>query len=325
MWMWLLIAVVFISGCTGYVTYNGSNTSGNINATFSDLCVNVICETSQVICPDGFVAECNNTCVDGQCTSCVPSCEGHVIQSCENVICPDITYTCPDGYIARCQQMCHEGRCLKCVPDCTGHYLEQQNQTQDLCANKDCGITSKTCPDYYVASCNNSCVDGSCVSCISSCAGHELSHVIFTEVMYDTQLSGERDEWLELYNPLDVNVNLTNWTISDNSGTWKFANASINKKSYLVIAKNAAAFQASFDCAPHVTGFTRTLNNDGDQLLLKDDKGSEIDFVAWEKGADDAYPDWSVAVKEGKSLARIGINDTDSVQDWQESEPKPNC
>lgn len=327
MWIWFLIAVVIASGCTGYVAYNASNVSDNLSTATSDLCLNVICEPSKVRCPDGFIAECNNTCIEqsGQCTSCLPSCDGHVIRTCENVICEGIVYTCPDGYVARCQQQCYQGRCLKCVPDCTGHYLEE-NQTQDLCANKNCGTTNTTCPDYYVATCGNTCVDGSCVSCLPSCAGHELSHVVFTEIMYDTLTSGERDEWLELYNPLDVSVNLTNWTISDNSGTWKFANVAISKKSYLVIAKNATAFQASFDCAPHVTGFTRTLNNDGDQLTLKDDAGSEIDFVAWEKGAGDSYPDWSIAAKEGKSIRRTSLtNDSDSVLDWQESDAMPDC
>lgn len=199
-------------------------------------------------------------------------------------------------------------------------------QTQDLCANKNCGSTSMTCPDSYIASCSNTCNNGTCVSCTPDCTGHELNHVIFSEVMYDTVSSGDKDEWLELYNPLGADISLSGWTISDNSGTWTFSDITINRKFYLVIAKNATAFMSGFNCLPHVSGFTRPLNNDGDQLALKNAGGSEVDFVAWEKGASDVYPAWDITAKQGKSLARIKLTeDSDSATDWQESDPKPDC
>lgn len=144
--------------------------------------------------------------------------------------------------------------------------------------------------------------------------------------MYETATSGDKDEWLELYNPLEIDVDLNNWSISDNSGTWKFSDIKITRKSYLVITRNATVFEESFGCAAHVSGLTRGLNNDGDQLTLKDNTGSEIDFVAWENGADNAYPSWNIAAQEGKSISRISLsNDSDAAGDWIESTAQPNC
>lgn len=44
-----------------------------------DLCENVFCQSSQIVCPDGATVECSNSCnpENGECTSCTPSCTGH--------------------------------------------------------------------------------------------------------------------------------------------------------------------------------------------------------------------------------------------------------
>ena len=44
-----------------------------------NLCENIRCDASNLICVDGFTATCENSCVSetGDCTSCTPSCEGH--------------------------------------------------------------------------------------------------------------------------------------------------------------------------------------------------------------------------------------------------------
>ncbi|MFH1711277.1 MAG: hypothetical protein ABH840_03125 [Nanoarchaeota archaeon] len=51
----------------------------NIIETIQDLCENVNCDISTLICPDGFVDTCENSCISetGACTSCTPSCEGN--------------------------------------------------------------------------------------------------------------------------------------------------------------------------------------------------------------------------------------------------------
>jgi len=50
------------------------NTTETIN-----LCENINCNISTLVCPDNFTSTCENSCVSetGICTSCTPSCEGH--------------------------------------------------------------------------------------------------------------------------------------------------------------------------------------------------------------------------------------------------------
>ncbi|MBI4215093.1 hypothetical protein HY546_03790, partial [archaeon] len=142
----LLILAILVAGCTGYLAKSGPtfyfgnaslNTSINqtnltVKAGFIDLCSNVICGPSRVKCPDGFIAECSNTCIaeSGECTQCRPGCAGHLTRSCASVSCAEINYTCPDGFIAECQQACYKGFCVSCTPDCSGHFAENEsNQT----------------------------------------------------------------------------------------------------------------------------------------------------------------------------------------------------
>lgn len=150
-----------------------------------------------------------------------------------------------------------------------------------------------------------------------------MGHVMLSEVYYDPLGNEAKEEWIKLYNPTGTPIDLTNWTISDNSGVWKFPAVIIRSASNLTIARNFTAFQNMTGCSPDVSGFTRSLNNDGDQLFLNNPIGSETDFVAWEGGFNNTYPAWNTSAMEGKSLRRISLADTDTIADWAEDEAHP--
>ena len=143
-------------------------------------------------------------------------------------------------------------------------------------------------------------------------------HVVFSEVFYDPIGSEPAQEWIELYNPTDVTVDLTDWTIEDNTGTYTISSATeMNAGEYLIIAHNETAFYNLYGFYPSLSDFTLSLNNDGDQLTLKDGEETEVDFVAWEKGYEGAYPSWDVKANEGESIQRDPPNqDTDTSDDW---------
>lgn len=92
----------------------------------------------------------------------------------------------------------------------------------------------------------------------------------------------------------------------------------INPRSYMRIARDSSGFYNLTGCQPGIDTFTRSLNNDGDQLTLKNN-GTSVDFAAWEGGYQNAYPEWNISAQEGKSISRIVI-DTDSPADWSEGE-----
>jgi hypothetical protein len=143
--------------------------------------------------------------------------------------------------------------------------------------------------------------------------------LIFTEVYYDTAGNDNDEEYVIIHN-MGSEINLDSWSINDNSGSWSFPDIIINSQEYLVVARDAAGFAALFGCQPDIDGFTRGLNNDGDQLSLQKD-GQQRDFVAWEKGFESAYSDWSISAGKGKALKRN--SESISPSSWSESDPNP--
>jgi hypothetical protein len=130
----------------------------------------------------------------------------------------------------------------------------------------------------------------------------------FAEIMYDPAGSEPGEEYIVLVGSGDV----SGWTIEDNSGAWTMPQGTI-AGGKLVVARSG--FAAAYGCQAHVTSFTRSLNNDGDQLTLRDSSGAQRDFAAWEKGAAGAYPEWTAAAGNGMALRNDGS--------WSEAAPAP--
>ncbi len=75
------------------------------------------CGYSFRICDGGKESVCENGCVFGKCTNCVPFCPNKAV--CGNISCLDSIRVCPDGGMARCTNFCDEfGECSSCVPNC---------------------------------------------------------------------------------------------------------------------------------------------------------------------------------------------------------------
>jgi len=104
-------------------------------------CEGITCPNSVTICEDGFRARCDNSCTNGACSVCRPSCYGHNL--CDNIICNDSVAMCPDGYEATCKNTCDRGDCMECTPDCTGH----ESITEE------CELSCGTCEEENNATC----------------------------------------------------------------------------------------------------------------------------------------------------------------------------
>ena len=76
----VLAIVIIVSGCvTDPVCGDGKCGRGERSSCPSDCdqtdpCENVVCEDSTLVCQDDSVASCDNTCSNGECSSCVPYC-----------------------------------------------------------------------------------------------------------------------------------------------------------------------------------------------------------------------------------------------------------
>ena len=179
----------------------------------------------------------------------------------------------------------------------------------------DSGLAPSTIYSYTVSAVDSSSNEGvpssPLVSTTSSAGG--LNHIIISEVYYDTVGTDSKEEWVELYNPTNSSVDLSGWTLSDNSKSFSLPIGTvIGAGTYLVIARNAAGFTALYGFAPDVSGMTISLSNSGDQVVLSDNSGNQVDMVAWEN----YLAGWSITASTGTSIVRINLNDTNTVADW---------
>ncbi|MHA1974825.1 MAG: lamin tail domain-containing protein, partial [Candidatus Hodarchaeales archaeon] len=142
----------------------------------------------------------------------------------------------------------------------------------------------------------------------------DYTTVLISEVYYDAIGSDSKGEWLELYNYGSFEVDLSGWILTDNLASWTIPDGTIIQPGeYLVIARSASGFYKLYGFYPDVAGLSLFLGNRGDQLILKDNSGIEIDFVAWEN----YVSGWDIYCVTGSSLARKDVTtDTDTVNDW---------
>ncbi len=128
--------------------------------------------------------------------------------------------------------------------------------------------------------------------------------LILSEVFYDTPgiLNSESDEeWIEIFNASLSAIDISGYTIEDNSGAYTIAaGTTIGSGQTLVFARDTDGFFDLYGFNPDFGDLNLSLANGGDRLDLKDSGGTLLDMVAWE----DFVPAWSIEATEGKSIKR---------------------
>lgn len=165
----------------------------------------------------------------------------------------------------------------------------------------------------------------------------DLAKIVINEVYYDvdsahgSESGSQSDEWIELYNPNDFDINLKDWTIQDNGNTRTISHSAkyIPAHGFAVIAKAAQTWTfwtipdnaATIELGQEIGN---GLSNDGDRLILKNPDGQIIDQISW--GSDGTIHDPSISdVLEGHSIVRSPLGlDTDLASDWVDNSiPNP--
>lgn len=162
--------------------------------------------------------------------------------------------------------------------------------------------------------------------------GGTSGDLLISEVMYDPDVDGPDgdNEWVELCNRGDGDVDLAGWTLSDANGGDVLPPMLLPAGGFVVIAASASFFQAYPESAASVvvlgSRIGNGLGNDGDVLVLRDPSGKPVDMLSWgfhTFAFDPAAPD----VPAGHSLERWPPErDTDTAADWVDSErPSPGA
>jgi predicted ribosomally synthesized peptide with SipW-like signal peptide len=150
-------------------------------------------------------------------------------------------------------------------------------------------------------------------------------HLVINEVYYQvgTGKGKEPDnEWVEIYNPTDDQVDISGWKICDNNTCDTIPTSSpIPAKGFAVITYKSSTWDKwsiPSDAVKIVlnSAIGNGLANDGDRVILKNASGTVIDAMSYGNDNSQLNPPVPLSGK-GKSLARIIKGyDTDSATDW---------
>ena len=123
-------------------------------------------------------------------------------------------------------------------------------------------------------------------------------------------------EYSEIFNRSSSPVDLTGWTFSDGTTTATFSSFTLQPDSFLILsASTNASLFFSYGNVMSLTSFP-SLNNDGDDLTLKDASGNLINEVIYDLSW---YHD-DVKSEGGWSIERIDANSTcASASNWHAS------
>ncbi|HWI65241.1 MAG TPA: phospholipase D-like domain-containing protein, partial [Symbiobacteriaceae bacterium] len=175
------------------------------------------------------------------------------------------------------------------------------------------------------------------------------THVLITAVYYDTAVTGEPDEALQLHNPTTAAVDLAGWRIcNDNAACATLpAGMSLAAGASLWVAKEADDFTREWTfrpglemtetdaTVPNTTGTAPAYANTGEAIYLKDGAGAIVDMVVYGSGVPAAGDPWTGAtvktVSQGQLLHRafdesqldaagnrVFVPDTDTAADWKQ-------
>ncbi len=112
--------------------------------------------------------------------------------------------------------------------------------------------------------------------------------LVFNEIMYHPATNEPALEWVEFYNQMAVDVDVSGWKVTGDIGFTFPANSRVAGRSYLVVAVNPAALLATM-AQTNVTGpFTGRLNNANGTVRLRNNAGRLMDEINY--GTDGAWP-----------------------------------
>jgi hypothetical protein len=142
--------------------------------------------------------------------------------------------------------------------------------------------------------------------------GNDFNDIVINEIMY-APLTGE-PEWIELYNRTGNSINLKNWHLSDASTSITITDQDnfIDGNSFLVVSRDSSILNFYSVSSQIITTNIPSLNNTGDNVVLKDFNTTIIDSVSY-------LPAWGGNIG-GKSLERVSVDElSNDPTNWKTS------
>ncbi len=114
-----------------------------------------------------------------------------------------------------------------------------------------------------------------------------LADVVVNEIMYHPQSENSAEEYIELHNTSAQSQDLSGWKLTRGVEFTFPAGATISAGGYLVVAADAAAFNAKYPTVTNfVAGWTGKLSNSSNTIRLEDAIGTKRDEIEYSDDGD---------------------------------------
>ena len=150
--------------------------------------------------------------------------------------------------------------------------------------------------------------------------GKVRSKVIINEIHYDPDVKTELVEYVELHNRSAFDVDISNWYF-DSGISYQFpSSVTLGAGGYVVVAQVPEQVQSKFGVSSDIVfgSWVGKLNNDGEEIVLRDSDGAKVDEVEYKLG----FPWPTVGGPPGFSIELVNpVQDNDLGGSWRPSEP----
>ena len=110
-----------------------------------------------------------------------------------------------------------------------------------------------------------------------------------TEIFYNSSITPDSLEFIEVYNAGNTSVDFNGYTLSSIAISTVLSSGVLEPGEYGVIVKETSAFSTAFPGVNILAEWgTGTLSNSGDQIILTDDNGAELLNITYDDG--DGWP-----------------------------------
>ena len=144
-----------------------------------------------------------------------------------------------------------------------------------------------------------------------------IQDIVINEINYKSFELFNTGDWIELYNSLDLDIDLCGWQIVDlNNNKFKIPYSTIIKsKDFFVICQDSTKFKALYNGFTKLVGnFSYGLANDKENILLYNNEGQLVDEVCYDKNND-----WELSSQlTGRTLSLINPqSDNSKAVNWK--------
>ncbi len=143
--------------------------------------------------------------------------------------------------------------------------------------------------------------------------GLTQAQIVINEIMYNSPDAGQDStEYIELFNNSGATVDISGWSFTQGVSHTFATGTSIAANAYLLVAGDAQAMMDSYGVTA-IEWESGGLNNSGEDIILTDLGGNEIDIVDY----DDGFPWPSQPDGDGSSLELCSPNkDNNNAANW---------